>query len=190
MARSFDSLGITLPGNLLEGADADFRVRIQDAILRAPVPAAALAGLSRLAEVGSAQTLHDLTAAELDDFACIVGGSPALTRYLAVCESDWPAAAAAYRDPNPTASALNSAAAIPSHADPSAISTGLRRMARAEMYRIGARDLLGLATLDETLAAITGLADAAIDIATSSLRAHFERLEGSVVDGDGKPIEF
>ena len=63
-------------------------------------------------------------------------------------------------------------------------------MARSEMYRIGARDLLGLATLDETLDGITLLADVALRVATDRLRALLARESGDAVDENGRPLPF
>jgi glutamate-ammonia-ligase adenylyltransferase len=58
------------------------------------------------------------------------------------------------------------------------------------LFRIGARDVLGSATLDDTLAAITTLAEVAIDAAVTHLRAWLARETGDAVDADGRPIGF
>ncbi len=82
-------------------------------------------------------------------------------------------AEACIRDPALLAAPLESArsaAPDPSLAEPE-FATALRRWRRREMVRIAWRDLAGWATLEETLAALSGLADAAIASAEQFARA-------------------
>jgi glutamate-ammonia-ligase adenylyltransferase len=74
----------------------------------------------------------------------------------------------------------------------------LRRHRRRELVRIGGRDLLGLATVDETVRELSALADALIDAAVAGVRARLaaewgearlpggDRSAGFVVIGMGK----
>jgi len=167
-----------------------WREALSGAIERAPAASMAAAGFERLLESGGAERLLNWPRGELDNLAAILGSSPVLTRYLVGHDAQWGAAALAYLDGNPDAAELAAGATLSAQADPDALAAALRCMAKREMYRIGARDLLGLATLEETLTAITRLADVAISIAVTPLRGCLVRERGEVLASDGAPVGF
>lgn len=179
-----------IPPSILDLGDESWRAALRAALARAPSPELAAAGLARLAEKGGVEALAAASAETLDDLLCVLGSSPALTRYLLSQGSDWLAAAAVYREPNPGMERLVAQTGIRAGDDADAIGRALRRVARREMYRIGARDLLGIAALEETLEAITTLADSALQAATTSLRKLIAGEGGDAVARDGQPVPF
>jgi glutamate-ammonia-ligase adenylyltransferase len=72
------------------------------------------------------------------------------------------------------------------------LQAGLRRHRRREMVRIGGRDLLGLATVDETVREISALAEGIIDAAVECARARIVAEWGDAVlpDSGGRPVAF
>jgi glutamate-ammonia-ligase adenylyltransferase len=179
-----------IPPDLLALGDDAWRDTLRAAVARAPSPLLAVAGLGRLFAEGGADALRSWPVADLADLLCVVGSSPALTRHLVGHGAGWPLAAAFYRERNPGIERLVERTGITHDDDFDAIARSLRRMARSEMYRIGARDLLGLATLDETLDGITTLADAALRVATDRLRPLHVCETGDALDDSGRPIPF
>ncbi len=105
----------------------------------------------------------------------ILGGSPRLAAVLAAEGEGWPALletmlAVARRDVAEHAAALAAAGA----AGPlgrAELAAALRRYHRRELVRIGGRDLIGLATVDETMRELTALAEALIEAALGCIRA-------------------
>jgi glutamate-ammonia-ligase adenylyltransferase len=181
---------VQIPAELLASGDDAWREALRDGVARAPSPSLAVAGLARLLAEGGPDALRSWPSSDLADLLCVLGSSPALSRHLVNHGARWPVAAAAYRERNPGVEALAARAGIGESDDSDAIARGLRRMARGEMYRIGARDLLGIATLEETLEGITSLADAALCVATDRLRALLARESGDAVDESGRAIPF
>jgi len=175
---------------LPEIGDASFQAALAAAVRRAPDQQLACAGIERLLEVGGSSAFASFGVSGLDGLACIVGASTALTRYLASQGSQWPVAAARIHESNPPARALRARADLIADDGFDRIAVKLRTVAKAEMFRIGARDLLGLASLHETLTALTQLADVSIDLATRSLRTLLARDGGDAVAADGRPIGF
>ncbi len=105
----------------------------------------------------------------------LLGGSPALAAALAAEGARWPAAlggvlaeerrdAAAHRR---ALEALGVAGALPRDT----LQARLRLYRRRELLRVGGRDLLGLASVDDTMRELSALADAVIAAATASTRA-------------------
>jgi glutamine synthetase adenylyltransferase len=180
----------TLPAPLIRAGDERWRAALVAAVERAPSPAAALAAVERLVDAAGEENLLAWPAHDLDDLACVLGSSPALTRWLVRFGADWPRAARIWEERNPDRAALERIANIEPGAGPERVSAGLRTLARRELYRIGARDLLGRASLAETLAAITTLAEVAIDTAVVHLRRHVAAEMGDAVAIDGTPIGF
>ncbi len=66
----------------------------------------------------------------------------------------------------------------------------LRRWRSRRMLRLGARDLWGLAPLDETLIELTSLAESAIDLATLRARIEVAREYGDLTDAAGREGRF
>ena len=178
-----------IPDALSKLGDEAWQRALAAAVADAPSHEIAIAGLSRLLADGGDEALRAWPVAELDALVFVLGSSPALTRYLVLHGEHWPAAAAIYREPNLDAEALVQELRTAS-ADEASVTRALRRMARREMFRIGTRDLLGLATLDETLRGITSLADAALRVASESARAALASEIGDAIGEDGTPIPF
>ena len=181
---------LDLPAPLLASGGESWRASLVAALERAPSPSLSLAGFERLIDAGGERVLLEWPESDLADLAAVLGSSSALTRYLTAFGQDWPAAARAYREANPERAAMEAFAAIPRDAEFEQVAARVRALARREMYRIGARDLLGLATLDDTLSAITRLAEVAIALAVDRLRRRLAAEQGDVVDPAGRPVGF
>jgi len=160
------------------------------AIAEAPSPAHALSAFERLVEEGGAETFRAWPQAELKALAIICGSSTIFSRRLVAHGPCWPEVAAAYRQPPPARDDLTAAAHIAEDDDAGTLARKLRRLASAEMYRIGARDLLGIAALDETLTSLTRLADVTLDLAVMHHRRLLARSGGECVKADGSPVGF
>lgn len=156
----------------------------------APSPQHAAGAIERLEEAGGIDTLLAWREDELEPLAIVCGASPMLSRYLVAKGTEWPAAAIAYRRGLPARSELEANCALTQDDDVADIHRKLRRLAASEMYRIGARDVLGLSSLDETLTALSTLADVCVNLAVASLRALLARTGGDVQREDGEPVGF
>ncbi len=74
--------------------------------------------------------------------------------------------------------------------DSAALMRGLRQARRREHLLTAARDLLGRATLDETLTALSAFADHAIALACDWLEAEFRKRFGTPRDARGEPVSL
>jgi glutamate-ammonia-ligase adenylyltransferase len=79
------------------------------------------------------------------------------------------------------------AAALEGVGDETELGRRLRRFRRAEMARIACRDIAGWAELDETLADLTGLAEACLQAALDFLYRQACERRGVPVDSQGRP---
>lgn len=79
-------------------------------------------------------------------------------------------------------------AALATLDEDAALMRALRRYRRAEMARIAFRDLAALAPLDETLADLSGLAEACIDAALAAGERRLQARHGVPRDAQGAPI--
>lgn len=70
--------------------------------------------------------------------------------------------------------------------DAAELMQGLRRVRQREMLQVAAGDLLGHASLENTLAALTAIADAAIATAHDWLEAHLRERFGTPRDAEGR----
>jgi glutamate-ammonia-ligase adenylyltransferase len=132
-------------------------------------PAAALHALEPLAGASGA-------AVERPDLLLrVLGGSPSLALTLAADGARWPASFARVlaEAERPVGGHLAALAALGASGPlPRAeLQRLLRRYRRAELVRIGGRDLAGLATVDDTVRELSALAEAAIEVATACARA-------------------
>jgi glutamate-ammonia-ligase adenylyltransferase len=157
---------------------------------RAASPELAASGLERLVEIGGLRALTSWPKSELDALCCVLGAGPALTRALLARESEWPELARCYHDPNPTVAQLVRRGRPPKRAGGETLLRRIRELVREELFRLGARDLLGMATLGETVGGVTMLAEAATRIAVERQRAALVAEMGDPVDSDGRPIGF
>ncbi len=173
-----------------DSAPEAWRHAYHDAISAAPVPELAAGGLERLAESGGDRSLLDWPADRLADLAIVLGGSTYFSRLLVSQGADWPALARRYEDGPPSREALAAECGLEDGDDTAALHRKLRRMAAVEMYRIGARDLLGLSSLDETITSLTRLADVAIALALDHSRMLLVRQGGDAIGVDGRPLGF
>ena len=75
----------------------------------------------------------------------------------------------------------------PAGADEAAFMAWLRQARHREMFRIAWRDLLGLASLEETLRALTELAELLIGLALAQAEADLAEAHGVPRDAEGRP---
>lgn len=82
------------------------------------------------------------------------------------------------------------AAALEGCDDEADLRRRLRRLRQREMLRIAWRDLAGWADLDQTLTALTALADGCLDGALRQLHAWQAQQLGEPCDADGRPVRL
>jgi glutamate-ammonia-ligase adenylyltransferase len=148
-------------------------------------PTGAVHRLARLLEAGEARVSIE----RLAPLVRLLGGSPALAATLVTEGRGWPAALAtvlevAARDAAAHRTALG-AAGLAGPLPRAVLQAGLRRHRRRELVRIGGRDLLGLATVDETVREITALAEGVIETAVTCVRARL-----ALEWGEAPPVAF
>ena len=144
---------------------------VAEGLAAAADPAAALDQLARLLPAAEAPPAPGRVAPLLR----LLGGSPALAGALVAEGAAWPALVAAVhevpaRGPDAQRAALATAGAAGplSRAD---LQAALRRHRRRELVRIGGRDLLGLASVEDTVRELSALAEGVLDAAVASVRA-------------------
>jgi glutamate-ammonia-ligase adenylyltransferase len=144
--------------------------------------AVVLRGLAATADpVAALHALEDLLAAadvgvETPEMLLrLLGGSPALAATLVAEGARWPALfARVHAEPGRTVAAQVTALEDLGAADAlerDRLLAILRRSHRRELVRIGGRDLLGLATVDDTVRELSALAESTIEVATRAARA-------------------
>jgi [glutamine synthetase] adenylyltransferase / [glutamine synthetase]-adenylyl-L-tyrosine phosphorylase len=143
---------------------------VLDGLARAADPAAALHGLARLPPPVPAI----LTPDEVQALLCVLGGSPALAGALASEGEAWldafrPTLHEERRDAAAHGRALD-ALGVGGPLPRAMLQSRLRLYCHREQLRIGGRDLLGLATVDETVRELSALADAVIAAALACTR--------------------
>jgi glutamate-ammonia-ligase adenylyltransferase len=147
------------------------REPVVDGLARAADPAGALHGLERLLALDA----PDLGPAEVSALLRVLGGSSALAQALAAEGGNWGAVlrGALGEDARDVATharelaAFGVAGAMPRVE----LQSSLRRYRHREYIRIGSRDLLGLATVDDTVRELSALAQAVIAAALDATRA-------------------
>ncbi len=168
-------------------------------VAQAPDPSLAAANLSRILEhgFGTGVVLH---CAELSrDLLFLLGASQHLTNVLVHQGQDWEAVFLADRsaEEKSTLTHLQACrAALPLDLAEDDFLHRLRAYRNREYLRIGTRDLLARASLEETTRDLSALADAAVQIAYEYTRARMERDYGEALietdeeAGDKRPIAF
>src|SRR5581483_5515889 len=170
----------------LAGAPADAVVA---GLVAAADPAGALHAVARLLEASGVPPPPDRVAGVLR----VLGGSPALAAVLYGEGAAWPEVFAPIvevprRDVAAHVCALVGAGAA-GPVSRAALQAALRRHRRREQVRIGGRDLLGLATVDETMREISALAEGVAEVAVAAARARLEAEWGPAFAGD-RPAGF
>ncbi|HZP39937.1 MAG TPA: bifunctional [glutamate--ammonia ligase]-adenylyl-L-tyrosine phosphorylase/[glutamate--ammonia-ligase] adenylyltransferase [Candidatus Binatia bacterium] len=170
----------------LAGAPADAVVA---GLVAAADPAGALHAVARLLEASGVPPPPDRVAGVLR----VLGGSPALAAVLYGEGAAWPEVFAPIvevprRDVAAHVGALVGAGAA-GPVSRAALQAALRRHRRREQVRIGGRDLLGLATVDETMREISALAEGVAEVAVAAARARLEAEWGPAFAGD-RPAGF
>src|SRR5205823_8130133 len=162
---------------------------VAEGLAAAAEPAAALHQLARLLPAAEAPPAPGRVAPLLR----LLGGSAALAGSLVAEGAAWPALVAAVlevpaRGPDVQRAALAAAggSGLLSRAE---LQAALRRHRRRELVRIGGRDLLGLASVDDTVREITALAEGLLETAAACARARLAAEWGEDWDGE-RPGRF
>ncbi|MFM7141308.1 MAG: bifunctional [glutamate--ammonia ligase]-adenylyl-L-tyrosine phosphorylase/[glutamate--ammonia-ligase] adenylyltransferase, partial [Alphaproteobacteria bacterium] len=164
------------PGELAEAAEY------------AAEPSLALARLDDLADAGAG--LASLDRDQRVALLVLLGGSAHLSRVL-VADPDWASwIARAVRGEDEPARLDPGALGSDEALDHGFAARLLRRWRQRAYLRIGARDLWGLAPLEETLDALSATADAAIAAATALARRQVEAEVGLLEIEPGRPNGF
>ncbi|MFN2374940.1 MAG: bifunctional [glutamate--ammonia ligase]-adenylyl-L-tyrosine phosphorylase/[glutamate--ammonia-ligase] adenylyltransferase [Candidatus Binatia bacterium] len=174
----------------LAPAPESWRLAFDAAVAGSPSPELAASTFERLVEAADAASLLAWPADRLGELAIVIGSSSYFSRVLVSQGARWPEFARGYRSGLPSREELTAACGLEENDDVQALHRKLRKLTAAEMYRIGARDLLDLATLDETVTALTRLADVTIGIAVDHSRALLVRQGGDAIAPDGHPLGF
>jgi len=161
-----------------------------------PDPGLAAAHLSRLAEqgLGSGAMLDDPHLCR--DLLFVLGASPYLTTVLLNQGADWERVFLEDRRTSPKSVAAHLSALhaqVPLELPEEDFPRGLRAYRNREYLRIGIRDLLALATLEETTRDLSHLAEAAVQLAYEHTRAQLRRAYGEAVSDEGgqaRPLGF
>ncbi len=164
---------------------------VVEGLAAAADPAVALDQLARLLPAAEAPPAPGRVASLLR----LLGGSPALAGALVAEGAAWPALVSAVhevpaRGPDAQRAALAAAGASGplSRAD---LQAALRRHRRRELVRIGGRDLLGLASVEDTVRELSALAEGVLDAAVASVRARLAAEWGeALVPGEGRRAAF
>jgi len=147
------------------------RDEVMAGLTAAAEPAAALHNLGRLLDVHDAPPVPGQVAPLLG----LLGGSPAIAAALAAEAAAWPALLARLLTDAgcdaATHAAVLRAAGVDGPLARADLQRGLRVHRRRELVRIGGRDLLGLATVDDTVRELSALADGVTGVATACARA-------------------
>ncbi len=163
----------------------------REALAASPDPSSAVAGLGRLVAEAPSESFGSLSPADIARLSVLLGSGPAPVRSLVRAGRDWPELFAYTREKNPGRDGLRKVFALHTAEAGEGLKRDLRRMADRELFRIGARDLYGEATLAETLDAVTALADVAIATAVEVERAALAAGQGGgPVKPDGEPVGF
>jgi glutamate-ammonia-ligase adenylyltransferase len=152
-------------------------------------PALAVASLERLREAQPDETAAVLADPELArNLVTVLGASTLVVRLLLADPESWPLVLA----PADTAVSVTDLVPPPdlrAGADLDAVASALRSLKRRRMLRIAVRDLLHLATLEQTTAALTALAEDALEFAIAAVRGLLVADYGDVIGADG-PVGF
>ncbi len=162
-------------------------------VAAAPDPRLAAINLSRLLDYGTGSGAVLSHAQRCADLLFVLGASQHLTRVLLRQTEEWEAVFVADCEAPGTSVAQHLSklrARLPLDLTEEEFWHGLRIYREREYLRIGTRDLLALATLEETTQELSCLADGAVQIAYERSRARLCELYGQAVSPDGRPLGF
>ncbi len=192
LLESLRAAGIADPAELLRELAASWSgpvpAEVAAAVAEAADPELALAGLQRLRDVApdrlAAIAAEPALAARL---ARLVGASPLVARLLVADPSVW--RTLLERDLAVAAPVVVAAPTVDRLASLDELARALRAWKRRRILTIAARDLLGVASLEETMASLSALAEHALDAAIAVARRRLASEFGDVV-ADGEPVPF
>ncbi|HWP64619.1 MAG TPA: bifunctional [glutamate--ammonia ligase]-adenylyl-L-tyrosine phosphorylase/[glutamate--ammonia-ligase] adenylyltransferase [Candidatus Limnocylindria bacterium] len=163
-----------------EWLDAVDPARLAAALGETADPVAALTNLARVLDAARVPPPP-----ELPQLLRVLGGSQSLATALASEGTAWPAlfAVTLALGTRPLAEHVAMLTAGEEPADRAALQRQLRLHCRRELVRIGGRDLIGLATVDDTVRELSVLAEALVDVAILLSRRRLEREWGAPLDG-------
>jgi glutamate-ammonia-ligase adenylyltransferase len=152
---------------------------VLDGLAAAADPAGALTGLRRVLDT------HEVAPPEhTAELLQVLGGSPGLASALAAEGAGWPAVfAAIFAEPGRSLADQAALLGDTAGAERAALQRRLRRHCRRELVRIGGRDLLALASVDDTVRELSILAEAIVDHAVAVTRARLEAEWKAPLDG-------
>ncbi len=161
-------------------------------LTKTPDPTLAAANLSRLLACGRGREIVLNSPELLEALLFVLGASPFLANVLCTCESQWeriflsclqtPAKKLDHH--------LSFLQSLPQE-DEEAFLKGLRLYRSREFLRIGARDLLGYASLEETMLELTLLAEAVLQVAYERTRRILNEAYGEVwIAEERRPVGF
>ena len=159
-------------------------------VAAAPDPELAAINLSRLVEYGTGSGNVFGDACQCADLLFVLGASQHLTTVLLRQAEQWEAAFLADYNAQGRSAAEHVATLrqqLPPQLSEDEFLQGLRAYREREYLRIGSRDLLALASVEETTYNLSCLADAAVQIAYEYTRAQLCELYGEAVQA--KPAE-
>ncbi len=165
----------------------DVPPRVLAALLDAADPALAVASLERLREREPSAPAAQADPEAAAKLVTVLGASPLVARLLL-------ADAGAVLDVlgRDAATQVDALVPVPVLAPETTfdeLARALRTMKRRRVLRIAVRDLLHLATLEQTTAALTALAEDALETAIAVVRGGLVTEYGDVLDG-GEPVGF
>ncbi len=169
--------------------DRDVPAAVMAAWLDAADPALAVASLERLAEAEPERTAAVRADPELARNLVTVLGASTITARLLLADSDSWAEVLAPADAGTAVATRVPAPQLAPGTDVDGLASALRALKRRRMLRIVVRDLLHLATLEQTTAALTALAEDALEVAITTVRSLLAADYGDVVGVEG-PIGF
>ena len=167
-----------------------------EGVAEAPDPALAAANLSRVLEYGSGSGTVLASPSLCQDLLFILGGSEHLTNVLLNQGHEWETAFLTDRQSQGKTVAAHLTALraqLPLDLPDDEFLRGLRIYRNREYLRIGTRDLLAVATLEETVRDLSALAEAALQIAYAYVRGCLRTEYGEAVieeNGQQRPLGF
>ncbi len=162
---------------------------VLDAVAAAADPELAVSGLRRLRDAAPALA-EGIVAdpARAARLLTLLGASPLVTRLL-LADPDEARVVLESESTSAVPPVAGEPAGIRDVASLDDLAAALRAWKRRRILTIAARDLLGVATLEETVAALTAFAEDALEVAIAVVRRHLAADFGDLL-ADGEPVGF